>query len=103
MARWKNIGVIIKRGGISHVILTCRLPYVGVNNRCGLHLTNYGVAMVPNSAGVMVNVISWGLSGPEGIEEGMTNFRCRLDGQNTHTCEYITCSCYSYTIVKNRA
>ena len=44
--------------------------------------------MVPNSAGVMVNVISWGLSGPAGIEEELTNFRCRLDGQNTHICEY---------------
>ena len=51
-------------------------------------MINEGVRPFLTSRLSLLNVITWGLAGPEGIEDTETTYMCRLDGARAEPCEY---------------
>lgn len=54
-----------------------------------MHLINDGITVVQNTNGSAVNEIAWALSGPNGVLEAETNYKCSLDYGDQFDCECI--------------
>ena len=51
-------------------------------------MINEGVRVFLTSRLSLLNVITWGLAGPEGVEDTETTYMCGLDGGRAEPCKY---------------